>query len=78
MPKSHTWYAINLGDLTRTAEESKTQGIATTSTDSDESLIVNIEKFGNILKWFGPLVQSPFPPDGLSILTKIRLLLMEP
>jgi len=60
------------------AEESKTQGIATTATDSDESLVVNIEKFGNILKWFGPLVQSPFPPDGLSILTKIRLLLMEP
>jgi hypothetical protein len=47
-------------------------------TDTEADYVVPIEEFGNILKWFGPLTLRPYPPDGISILQKIRKLLQEP
>lgn len=44
--------------------------------EGEEDMIVSIDKFGNILKWFGPLV--PQPPNGQTIIHKIRALMTEP
>jgi len=44
------------------------------SENEDDSL-VSLEKFGNILKWFGPLVNAQ---DTQNILVKIRNLMTEP
>jgi serine/threonine protein kinase len=51
------------------AFESKNQG--------EDDYVVTSENFGNILNWFGPLTLKPFPPNGVSILDKIRCLLAE-
>jgi hypothetical protein len=42
--------------------------------EGEEDYVVNIEKFGNIVKWFGPL-QTPF--NDVNIIQKIRGLMTE-
>ncbi len=39
-------------------------------------MIVSIDKFGNTLKWFGPLTLQPV--NGQTILHKIRASMTEP
>jgi hypothetical protein len=38
---------------------------------------VNIEKFGNILKWFGPIVTDPAVHKGFTVLESIKGILMK-